>query len=284
MPNAFAVVREAWKNSSTTSLELANMGLVEKLMTEKINGWSLETAVGPDPHLSQGDLVIFRDSNDPLKEAGIVVTADCDLKNRKHAQLVTLVPIVSILAAMENYLFLEACEGQRRQILDFTCRALKIDSSEESLVIEARLRELFGSIPPDSPQAIAVDIILRRRESLSVKDYSALMNAIGSKAKAASSLETQLLNKGDVLVLPSAQKLGVEGEIAWVRHIWQVPIGQIAMKTSDVKHCPGERVARLDSPYRYRLTQVMAQVFSDIGLPDSTRKFKDDIEKVFANA
>lgn len=252
-------------------------------MTEKINGWSLEASVVPDPHLSQGDLVVFRDSNDPLKEAGIVVTADCDLKNRKHAHLVTLVPIVSILETMERYLFLEACEGQRKQIIEFTCRTLNIDKSEELLIIEARCRELLDSILPGSPQAIAVDVVLRQRESLSVKDYSTLMNAIGSKTKAASSLEAQLLNKGDVIVLPSAEKLGVKGEIAWVRHIWQVPIGQIAMKTSDVKHCPGERVARLDSPYRYRLTQVMAQVFSDIGLPDSDRKFKEDIEKVLAN-
>lgn len=252
-------------------------------MTEQINGWSLETAVGPDPHLSQGDLVIFCDSSDPLKEAGIVVTADCDLKNRKHAHLVTLVPIVSILATMERYLFLEACEMQRPQILDFACRTLKIDRGEELLIIEARLREVFEEILPNSPQAIAVDIILRQRESLSVKEYAALMNAIGSKAKAASSFEMQLLNKGDVMVLPSAEKLGVKGEIAWVRHIWQVPIGQIAVKTSDIKHCPGERVARLESPYRYRLTQVMAQVFSDIGLPDNDRKFKNDIEKVFAN-
>jgi hypothetical protein len=110
-----------------------------------------------------------------------------------------------------------------------------------------------------------------------------MMVAAGSQPKGASSFETQLIKKGDVVVLPSAAELGVPGEIAWVRHIWQESIGQIAMKTSDVKHCRGERVARLDSPYRYRLTQVMAQVFSDIGLPDSSRAFKSDIEKVLAN-
>jgi hypothetical protein len=253
-------------------------------MAETINGWALDRVMGPDPHLTQGDLVIFRDNDDPLKAAGIVVTADCDLKNRKHAHLVTLVPIVSILATMERYLFLEACESQRRQIIEFACRQLKIDSGEDILVIEEKLRELAESLAKESSESIAIDIVLRRKEVLSAKDYSQLMSAIGSKAKAATSFESQLLNKGDIVVLPSARDLGVVGEIAWVRHIWQVPIGQIALKTSDVRYCPGERVARLESPYRYRLTQVMAQVFSDIGLPDSDRQFKDDIEKVLLNA
>ncbi len=253
-------------------------------MADTINGWALERVVGPDPHLTQGDLVIFRDNDDPLKRAGIVVTADCDLKNRKHAHLVTLVPIVSILATMERYLLLEACESQRKQIIEFACRKLKIDISEDPLVIEAKIRELAKTLTEGSPETVAVDIVLRQKESLSVKDYSELMSAIGSKAKAASSFETQLLKKGDIVVLPSAKGLGVEGEIAWVRHIWQVPIGKIALKTSDVRYCPGERVARLESPYRYRLTQVMAQVFSDIGLPDSDRQFKNDIEKVLSNA
>lgn len=252
-------------------------------MTDKIEGWTLERTVGPDPHLTQGDLILFHDSDDPLKRAGIVVTADCDLKNRKHAQLATLVPIVSVQATMECYLLIEACESQRKNILEFACRKQHIDLSEDPFVVDAQMRELSATLQDGTPEKLAIDFILRRQESMSVKQYAVLMTAAGSQPKGASSFEQQLLKKGDIVVLPSAAALGVTGEIAWVRHIWQESIGQIALKTSDVKHCRGERVARLDSPYRYRLTQVMAQVFSDIGLPDSEKQFKTDIEKVLSN-
>lgn len=184
---------------------------------------------------------------------------------------------------MERYLLLEACENQRKQILDFACRTQNIDRDDDPLVVDAHMRELSRTLQEATPAKLAVDFILRRQESMSVKEYATLMQAVGSQPKGASSFEAQLLKKGDIVILPSAAKLGVVGEIAWVRHIWQVPIGQIALKTSDIRHCQGERVARLDSPYRYRLTQIMAQVFSDIGLPDSARQFKTDIEKVLSN-
>lgn len=252
-------------------------------MNNQIEGWTLDNAVGPDPHLMQGDLVVFRESKESLKSAGIVVTADCDLKNRKHAHLVTLVPIVSVKATMEHYLLLEACEDQRKNILNYVGRNFGIDVEDDHFVVEAQLLDLANKLAEETPEKIAVDFILRRQELLSVKDYSKLITALGGKAKAASSFEDKLRKKGDIIVLPSASALGVEGEIAWVRRIWQVPIKDIAMKTSEISRCPGERVARLNSPYRYRLTQVMSQVFSDIGLPDSSRQFKNDIEKVLSN-
>lgn len=251
-------------------------------MENNIEGWTLERAVGPDPYLTQGDLIAFPSADDPLRVAGIVVTADCDLKNRKHARMVTLVPIVSVEATLERYLLPEACEKQRQLIFEFACNTLKIDF-QDPLIAEAQLRELVEATAVGSPERTAADFVLHRQEALAVGDYVTLMKAIGSQPKGAAAFESQLLGKGDIVVLPSAKELGVTGEIAWVRHIWQESVGQIALRTSDVKYRRGERIARLDSPYRYRLTQVMAQVFSDIGLPDSERKFREDIEKVLAN-
>lgn len=245
--------------------------------------WLLENSVGPDPHLTQGDLVLFPDSADPLRRAGIVVTADCDLEQRKHAQLATLVPVVSVQTTMENYLFLDACEMQRKQIHAFFCRSRGFAVDEDSAVVDAEMRSFLTSPQEDQVLKLAVEFLLRTRESMSVGEYSALMKAVGSNPKGASSFEQQLLKKGDIVIVPSPKALGVDAEIVWVRHIWQEPVGQIALRTSDVAHCRGEKLARLASPYRYRLTQVMAQVFSDIGLPASGRKFLSEIEEVLSN-
>ena len=103
---------------------------------------------------------------------------------------------------------------------------------------------------------------------MSVASYKVLTNAIGSAPKKATTFKDQLRGKGDLLILPDTQRLGVEGGLVWVRHIWQVPMADVALRTSELGERTGERLARLDSPFRYRLTQLMAQVFSDIGLPN----------------
>lgn len=250
---------------------------------ESLTGWILEEKIGAEPVLSQGDLIVFPDQLDPLKKAGIVVTADCDLQKKKHALLVTLVPIVSVKAILESYLLLDAFENQREQIKNYLCKEYKLDMSEDEILIAAKLRALAPGLEEGSPQQFAINFLTDGCKSIPVGTYNQLMKLCGSQAKAAKSIESQLAAKGDIVILPSPEVFRVDGQLAWVRHIWQEQIGKIALRTSDVAHRPGERVARLDSPYRYRLTQVMAQVFSDIGLPEHSTSFLADIQKVMAN-
>lgn len=66
----------------------------------------------PSAHLWQGDLIRFKDTDDPLKSAGIIITADCDLECEKHAGLITLVSIVSAKTLLEKYLLFEHCEKE----------------------------------------------------------------------------------------------------------------------------------------------------------------------------
>lgn len=252
-------------------------------MSNQVPGWILDEKVMPNQNLTQGDLIVFSGEKNPLRQAGVVVTADCDLEKRKHGRLVTLVPVVSVHALLEYYLLIEACEKLRKQIFEFACKKLSIEASEEDAVSIAELRMKVDELRESEPASacvLAADFILHRVERLTAEQYQQLMTAIGSKAKAASSMEDQIKKKGDIVVLPSPKALGVEGDIAWVRHIWQVSLGKIAMKTSDVNENVGERVARLESPFRYRVAQIMGQVFSDIGLPDVERSFQAEIEKV----
>ncbi|MBA1192124.1 hypothetical protein G7007_04490 [Pseudomonas entomophila] len=252
-------------------------------MSTKVEGWILDAAVSPCASLTQGDLIFFEKEEDPLRRSGIVVTADCDLEKGKHARLVTLIPVVSVRELLENYLFLEDCEGKRDSIRHFAFRSFEVEKSSEVEVRLAILKDKVAgcSLREDDPILLAAKVALGDLNFISVASYKALMSAVKSDLKKASSLSQQIGSRGDVLNLPCTKALGIEGSIAWVRHIWQVPLNSIAIRTSEISKRPGERIARLDSPFRYRLTQIMAQVFSDIGLPDIPKVLEESVDEVY---
>lgn len=254
-------------------------------MDESIFGWILDESINPGTKLKQGDLIRFEREEAPLKKEGIIVTADCDLENRKHAKLVTLIPVVSIKALMENYLLIEDCDKKNDQIRVLAFKAFKIEGQDIATGL-AILEEHLKAPPTGVRETdiLAAKLALGQLDSIPTNEYQILMQAIKSSAKKTDDLSRQIKSRGDILVLPDAKKMGLSGEVAWVRHIWQVPVRDIAIRTSETKVRPGERVARLDSPFRYRLTQLMAQVFSDIGLPDFSASIEEKVKEAYGNA
>jgi hypothetical protein len=252
---------------------------------QSVTGWVLDETVGPDAKLRQGDLIRFEGNDNALRQAGIIVTADCDLEQKKHARLVTLVPVVTIQTALEHYLLTEDCERKRPQIEDFAYQKYDIDKRQDRETKLSVLKEAMQgtTINKDDPASIAAYFVLDLSNTISVSSYKVLMAALNMGPKKADALRDQIRGRGDLLILPSAQNLGVVGELAWIRHLWQTPLGDIAIRTSEVSSRLGERVARLDSPYRYRLTQLMAQVFSDIGLPNTPDNVEKTLKDVYSN-
>lgn len=253
-----------------------------KVNTE-INGWILDASVSPCASLTQGDLIGFEEEEDPLRRYGIVVTADCDLEKGKHAKLVTLIPVVSVKTLLENYLFLEDCEKKRDMIEQFAFKQFEVEKSPEIEAMRAMLRDklIVCDLTASDPKVIAAKVTLDELSCISVVEYKDLMAAIKNNVKKAKDLGSQIGSRGDVLNLPCTKALGIAGNIAWVRHIWQVPLSSIALRTSEAISKPGEKIARLDSPFRYRLTQIMAQVFSDIGLPDIPNVIEQSVQEVY---
>lgn len=247
-----------------------------------ILGWILDEAIRPDTKLRQGDLVVFRDETNEIKKRGIVVTADCDIANNKHARVATLVPILTPKAILEYYLIPEDCEKRRATIFQYACGKCGIDQEQESEAKLAILKKHYqeGRFS-NTETTLALQVIFDDFDHIPLHTYFELMRAIESPVKQAPAIKSQIRNRGDLMVLPDPSRLGIGGCIAWVRHIWQVKITDIAMRTSEIAERPGERLARLDSPYRYRLTQLMAHVFSDIGLPDNPNFIDELIEKAY---
>lgn len=254
-------------------------------MQHEISGWLLDDAVGPDAKLRQGDLILFDKPESSLRSAGIIVTADCDLEQKKHARLVTMVPVVDADAVLEHYLLLEDCERKRDLIEAYTFKIHSIDARQDRdtkiTILQNIDRNAEGG--DQNTEAVAADFVLGVSDLIKVESYVKLMQMIGSGPKKKDALRDQIRSRGDLLVLPDTRKLGVAGRIAWIRHIWQVPLVDIAIRTSEVSARPGERVARLDSPFRYRLTQLMAQVFSDIGLPNIADGIDQAVEDAFSH-
>lgn len=246
-------------------------------------GWSTEDRVLPDARLQQGDLIAFQ-SDDRLRRFGLVVTADCDLAQRKHARLVTLVPVVELVDIVECYLLPELCERNREQITASVAKAFGISAHptlpEEIEELRTQV-EAMSSNPAFKSVCLAAKVLMQDVERLRAEDYRKIAETAGLKlGNLEQRLEQQVRSKGDILILPPLKNIGIPADIAWVRHVWQVPLKDIVFRTSEVSTNNGQRVARLDSPFRYRLTQLMAQVFSDIGLPDVSRDFPAELNRV----
>lgn len=260
--------------------------LVSSDVQDGVPGWLLDDAVTPDAKLRQGDLIVFEGAETPLHRVGIIVTADCDLEQRKHARLVTLVPVVDARTVLERYLLFEDCERKRDLIESYLFKAYSIDVRQDRATKLTILRQTCAPSDLDGKDSrkVAANFVFGASDSIAVEGYVKLMRDIGSGPKGKNVLRDQIRKRGDLLMLPSIRKLGVTGHIAWLRHIWQVGLDDIALRTSEVGARPGERLGRLDSPFRYRLTQLMAQVFSDIGLPDIPDGMDEAMEEAYSDA
>lgn len=248
-------------------------------------GWELDAAVAPGATLKQGDLVRFRNPEDALHRVGIVVTADCDLKNKKHARLVTLAPIVTVEVVLEHCLLVEDCERKFEAIEAYALKQFGLDQSFDPDVRLASLQDRVDAADQSNEEIalFAARFVLGRTQEVRIAQHRELMTALGFKAKGADSLIDSIRKRGDLMILPTPKRMGIDGSIAWVRQIWQVPQSNIALRTSEVAARPAERLARLDSPYRYRLTQLLAQMFSDIGLPDIPDDIATNLRDVYGD-
>lgn len=252
---------------------------------ENLHGWTLQTKVAPSDRLMQGDLVQFASESDPLKNLGLVVTADCDLKKNKHGRLITLVPVVEAKVVLERYLLLEECDKKQQNFIEYLRKTFATNFTLDDPVSIEELRSNVKEKEMDGAwkvKCLAAKLFLNEVDHLTTEDYLDVMKELSIKVGSLKQkINDQLLNKGDLIILPSLSKMEIKADVAWVRQIWQVPIRQITLKNSDAKPGMGQKIAQLDSPFRYRVTQVMAQVFSDIGMPDIARDFTNELEQIF---
>ncbi|WP_424681282.1 hypothetical protein [Frateuria sp. YIM B11624] len=231
--------------------------------------WALYESVAPGDWLQQGDLIRFKEEDRPAYY-GVVVTADCDLGNRKHSRLVTLVPLLSIEEIICKCLAYDAFENYKDALHQYCKRQLSIDDVPLTPAFLGKVKALVreGNIS-DEVVETAAKAITHEDWVICVPKLRAMFTAAGiSWPKALDRFAKQIDSRGDILRLLAPPLTPDRVSVVWLRAMWQARVSDIAIRTSEAQERSGIRVARLNSPFRYRLTQMLGQVFADIGLPD----------------
>lgn len=245
-------------------------------LQESNESWQIYGRATPQDNLNQGDLIKFDEGNGKSLW-GIVVTADCDLENRKHSRLVTLVPLLSVQQLICRCLAFDFVE-YKIEAMSQKCRAsfgIEVEPSDPAFRSQLKAGLLEGADKNETDIMLA-RLVCGEDVQVSVKGFKAAVEHAGLGWPACvKRLEEQIKSRGDMLVLEEPPYSKGKEFVAWLRGIWQEQISNIAVATSQAEGRRGVRVAQLRSPHRYRLTQMLGQVFADIGLPDRPKTVID---------
>jgi hypothetical protein len=266
--------------------------------------------------IRQGDIFEWLDHrNEPWMKLGIVVTADCDITHEKHRGILSYVPLLEL----KDYLALLCLPGKvlaalapiREQLLK-CIRAYQAanlpgfpepisDEAAIQWVRNASLDEIAGelALPPGKDRDTFVNLAtdyLATDAALRGGSFAALFEAIVRlRARQSRNREqtTVKLNAeirsyvvglpGDAFFVGRASRDHGDGYIAYLRLLREIHQSTIAIKQTDLRDSSvrAKRIAALTSPYVYRLTQQLADVFSAIGLPkqyeDARRELLDRV-------
>lgn len=235
-----------------------------------------------DRTLSQGDVIVWSGIQDFQAKAAVVVTADCDLAKGKHWGRITVVPLVPVAHYMEEVYLPKQLALLEDDLANLFAKAVHqaldakgpppSDDALESLVS-------LDVLPPAlviNNNGLQAHLLLRHVRGLTKSmtyaqalDEALRLRTPEVKALSASKIKSFLDSPpGDCMVLPPLPGLDPGLHIAFLRAMREVRDRDIATKTSEVAPNRAKRIGRLVPVLRYRLTQMLAQVFSDIGLPD----------------
>ncbi len=240
--------------------------------------------LGAEDRLSQGDVIVWNEGQDYLDKAAVVVTADCDLVKRKHWGRVTVVPLIAASAYFDHLYLPKQLESMESDLLSIFGKAVqKSMGAENSQPPTQQVLETLiglGLLPEPisrSDDAARLHSLIRQTRGLAAMksaaqalDQALLIRNPKTKSLSAEKIRTFLDNPpGDCMILPAMEGLGSGIHIAFLRVMRELRDEDIALKTSEQDGIKGKRIGRLIPVIRYRLTQMLAQVFSDIGLPSS---------------
>lgn len=275
-----------------------------------------DEALGSEP-IRQGDIFAWENrlSVRPWKVYGLVVTADCDLVNNKTWGQLSYVPVL----LFEDYIWMfwrpRVFDQFQREIRGRCAKrignALKkkdpdhagiseeaVDAWLKRAGVEGLVNEIAGldaGHAADLRKALEIfetsnEVMASAspRMDLLGKLFAAKMKLNGGIPDAfAAEIRKHVASlPGDVFFLSGIGEFEKHGVFAMLRHISQCDVGNIAVKVDDVIYgaAVARRIARLKSPYCYALTQNLAKVFSDIGLPRAYDEAKRNSPSEFTAA
>lgn len=235
----------------------------------------------------------------PWRCYGVIVTADCDLIHRKSGGVISYIPGIPLsqylwmtwlvkkfvparqaaLQKMTKRLnkWLASNDHQNRILTDTSVIDWLARSGPDRILHELGMTEpddllRFGQMFSDY---VSLDGLLMKSapDWSNVRDLTAWIAPANTDPDSflAKSIQDHLSSMpGDVFFVPVRPDNEDEGIVLMLRHIAQCDEKDIATMPDDIRYGTATALplARVSAPYRYAITQSLARVFSDIGLPE----------------
>ncbi|MBN1170902.1 MAG: hypothetical protein JXA67_01905 [Micromonosporaceae bacterium] len=267
-----------------------------------------ESVPDGDP-LRQGDVFLFDRDNgnlDAWQQAGIIVTADCDLARNKHAGLLTYVPALPLREYMAMQLVPKMTEDllarELRKLAELvfqieqarnTSPGLSKHAIREWVTREGGVEEMLDHLAVTNAnqrktiydKANAINACVSARELPTFEEQLSALVALHEstpKKSATGRVIDEVRNRlknlpGDSLFISSIGDNSSDGFIVYLRLVRELRVHQIAVSYYEKgrRGVVAKRISRMRAPYIYRLTQLLADVFSAIGLPEEYEHVRD---------
>lgn len=267
--------------------------------------------VNPDQAIRQGDVLQFLSAKadfplDNEEVLGFVVTANCDLAYGKNWNLITYVPAVPVDSYVKQFVIPKEIATQRtaterdiRKSVLSTGGPDHLDRAFEMIRLGYAPEDVGTLIPAGRARddlATHIRALLALEKSVAemslcthkepfcrcLRAHCRRMDKVRPTKKGAdellrSSVRDRLKRfPGDFLYVHRPSPLHSTGYVALLRLISSIHESLVSIRPMDeTPASEARRVARLNTLFCHRIVQQMAQVFTDIGLPEDYETARD---------
>ena len=256
------------------------------------------TEIEDTEEIRQGDIILKLNSKtDEVETIGIVITADCDIAQRKAGERYTWLEILPMAAYIEGPWAHEQlrklsekrskgiCEhlnGQIRKLqLGLTALTheslvewLRSKTAEEVLVSVTGQATTAESKPLRDLQGFALTVVDDKSQS-AFSRLKAAWTLFGIDEKTQQEAVRNAFKDGggfqDYFVLPELPRQTGLGFVVMLRSMWTIVASELYLTEQDARihDQPNafHRVGRLNDGIRFSITQKLAFLFSRIGMP-----------------
>ena len=277
------------------------------------------TSANDDSELRQGDIFIYRDwpSRSDWDQIGILLTADCDIAQKKFGRFLTYLPLVSLTQYVKGTIIPNNLQKQMLALMEEISklyfkgrRAVDPDAKPPSInvmerwVSEGEISDLNEYVKLSNAEcarlrdlkSIASEGLVRHEgnflsnQSLLKRSYGALKNKSEEQQKEflRNIVKNSLINTSQdvyfvssVPGIPSGLGDGL-GYYVLLREVRPISMDNISNCVSDMIEANNSaiRVARLEPVFKHGLTQKFAYLFSRIGFPEEFERDQKEIIEI----
>jgi len=256
-------------------------------------------AVKKDAPLRQGDIFVFLNKNDLWENLGVIITTDCDITYCKNSNVYSYCPIINI----RDYFFRIYLPNliNLDQILIIIKNIIDKQKNENnngvdiniisSWIKERGIENALNDINNKSDNIKkAISFLFNyNEEKCSIPiylEYKSIINPRFDTNKEKDKLVNDFKNHivklpKDLFYINYIHNFDDFGYIVYLRRIGMFNRENIIISNDDDReYAYLKRIARMVPPFNYRITQKIAQMFSDIGLPEDYEEDRKSIIEI----